>query len=113
MVFDDGSQKLSFSGAELLQRIDHAVEEFRKSKLSFADGVDLLCHMEAVTCHMWILLIFCAGRTKSHEVSRYLLNIFSTMAKGLIETRSSDALKRWLTIYIWSFNITTVSSSNE
>ena len=56
---DPGSRDGSVYGAEFLQRIDRAVESFRKNRLSFKDGVDLLCRIYAVVHHTDYFLIVC------------------------------------------------------
>ena len=56
---DPESRNGSVRGAEFVQRIDRAVESFRKDRLSFMNGVDLLRRIDAVRCHMCYFLLVC------------------------------------------------------
>lgn len=65
----------SFSITGALERIEQAVEKFRKNKISPIDGVSILFQMKILLSYNFIFINTCAGFTKKLNVSRYLSHI--------------------------------------
>lgn len=69
------SPSISILVVGALERIEQAVEKFRKNKISPIDGVNILFEMKILISHNFFFIKTCAGFTKMLNVSRYLSHI--------------------------------------
>lgn len=72
----------SFSVTGALERIEQAVEKFRKNKISPIDGVNILIEMRFFINHNLLFIKIC---TSELNVSRYLSHISQIIREGLIK----------------------------